>query len=1271
MPLPIQQPLLARPHNNQQLFSDHYLDAILPNRADWQTLASQAKPVMREITAIYTSYQPSSNEAQTEENLIRPILKALGHPYEVQTPLKTPDGTKTPDYILYRDVAALSANKGKVLTDELPQQGAYAVADAKYWERPLDQTIKAKGGDVFTNKNPSYQIAFYIQHTGLEWGILTNGRKWRLYHKSSAHKLDRFYEVDLPELLENGDPARFLYFYLFFYKSSFEPHPLGVSAILEESADYARGVGNTLKTQVYDALRHLAQGFLDYAPNELQTDPATLKQIYDASLIVLYRTLFILYAEARDLLPLYESPTYRKNYSLDSIKKRTADELDAGTPFLVDTAMLWPRFKALFGIINTGSPPLHVATFNGGLFDPKKHPFLEQYTVGDSHLQQALDKLARVDRQFIDYRDLAVRHLGTIYEGLLEYHLEPLSTGGKDGWSVDLLNDKGERKATGSYYTPDYIVKYIVEQTLGPVLESNVTGLEEDAAKVEAVLATNVLDPAMGSGHFLVEATEYIARYLVEMGVHPEGSTSDETELAYWKRRVVQSCIYGVDLNPLAVELAKLSLWLATVAKDRPLSFLDHHLRAGNSLIGARISDLWLGTGSIKKTVRLSKKEREARKAAEAGQQASMLDDETFMVAMSGAVGSMLEIEENPSLTVQQVKEQEAAYHELRERLTRKYGRLADFVTATHFGLKADVTGEQWRALADYATGQSVAAPAQFVRWLEEADAIAGQRRFFHWELEFPEVFFDRKGKSRGDDAGFDAVIGNPPYIRQEALGAVKPYLAASYEDVYHGTADIFVYFIGQGLGQMRKGGRLSYISSNSWLRANYATPLRSYLRTKATIEKLVDLGDNRVFADAPDVYPAILVIRQDEPPKEYIADVAVFTRGEGLTLFASKVQRKLARVSIHDQDDTGWQLGDDLERQIFQKLMSTGKPLGEVINGQMYYGVKTGLNEAFIIDQATRDRLVMANTSCTEIIRPLINGEDVRPWIVEDEGRWLILLADKWTATEFGSGLSEEDAWTQLQGRYPSIAAHLAPYAEPARKRTDKGEYWWELRPCTYYSDFDGHKIFWPEMAKQPRYATAYPGVVGNKTTFMIPGERPYLLGLLMSRTLWFAVTKLCVPIGERKGMLRYTLSGQFMARLPIVEASKDEQECISKLAIEATEHAHARYKLHDQTRHRLLVDLGTSSKSLNQKLTSWWELDFAGLRAELQKVFKRDIPLKERDEWEEWFAEQRSQHENLTREIVRLETSLNTSIYAVYGLGKSEVEVVERATKFQYGTL
>jgi len=338
--LPVQLPLLARPHQNRQLFADHYLDAVLPAGLEWAARAAAAAPLLARVQAIFAAFRPSATEAQTERDLIQPVLAALGHTFEVQAALRTPDGTKKPDYIFYRDAAARDAHKGQVLTDAALRSGGLAVGDAKHWDRPLDQALAISGGDPFTNKHPSYQIAFYLLHSGLPWGILTNGRRWRLYHRDTAHKLDHFYEVDLQALQAGGDPARFLYFSAFFSRAAFEPGPGGLAAMLQGSREITRAVGDTLKGQVYDALRHLAQGFLDYAPNRLAPDSATLQTIYDAALIALYRLLFLLYAEARELLPVAGNAAYRAGYSLRGIKEQVARDLDGGRALRPNSALL-------------------------------------------------------------------------------------------------------------------------------------------------------------------------------------------------------------------------------------------------------------------------------------------------------------------------------------------------------------------------------------------------------------------------------------------------------------------------------------------------------------------------------------------------------------------------------------------------------------------------------------------------------------------------------------------------------------------------------------------------------------------------------------------------------------------------------------------------------------------------------------------------------------------------------------------------------------------
>jgi len=1086
------------PHRNHGLFADHYLDHVLPGRADWARLADDAAPVLAAITRIFAAYVPSMDEQQTERDLVRPMLDALGHTYEVQGRLRVPGRIHKPDYVFYQDATAKDAQRNVILDKTLPAHGGFAVGDAKYWGRPLDCALRESGAD--TNHNPAFQIYWYVLHSGVEWGILTNGKLWRLVHRDTADRLDVYYEIDIQELVQVGDVRRFLYFYAFFRRTAFDPGQLGLAELLRASTEYAHGVGASLKNQVYEALRHVAQGFLDYAPNKLPPEPETLKAIYDNALILLYRLIFILYAEARELLPVRESDQYRDTYSLQAIKQAIARDTSAGRRLLPTSARIWPQLQELFGFIDRGEPPLHIATFNGGLFDPRKHPFLEQYAVGDAHLQQAIDMLARVQGEFIDYRDLAVRHMGTIYEGLLEYHLQPLPAP-EAGWSVEIVNDKGERKATGSYYTPDYIVKFIVDRTVGPALHEAVDGKTDEAARVQAVLEVNVLDPAMGSGHFLVEATEYIARYLVDLGVAPMGKTPEEADLAYWKRRVVQSCIYGVDLNPLAVELAKLSLWLITVAKDRPLSFLDHHLRPGNSLVGARLTAL-----QAHGTATAAKKRKKAAPAV-SDDQAALFTEADFTQRMAVAVGSMWIIEESESATVEQVKSQEQQYDELRRQLIGKYGKLADLLTARYYGV--DVPADQWRMAVEFVMGRALGAPTVIQQLVQQAADLAVRERFFHWELEFPEVFFDRHGKALGEEGGFEAVIGNPPYVRQELLSLHKPYFQETYR-TFHGVADLYLYFYERGLEETKRSGRLAYISSGTFARANFAGPFRQWLPTTAQMETIIDFGENQPFPGAEMVRPSIVLLRK-----------APMTDGFRSLFIADKIPASLdtaldengldCDTSALEQSEWSFQVGE--YTRLSQKIMHSGRSLGEFVEDRMYRGILTGLNEAFIIDQATRDRLVADDSSCADLLKVMLRGEDLRPWYQEDEGRWLIAMPCGWTAKHIGTGLSEVDAWEALSLRHPTLAAYLTPFTNAARQRWDKGEYWWELRPCDYYNAFDQTKVFWPDVSKLPRFSWGDPGVFVGNTGYFIPAS-PYLLGLLQSRVLWFATSSVCQPL-------------------------------------------------------------------------------------------------------------------------------------------------------------
>ena len=736
-------------YRNQELFSDNYLKNRLPDSELWA--AEGLRECRQQIAKLYEREKPllpSYNEPQLEDHVVRPVLSLLGHCYEVQEKL-----IDQPDYAFFAGETACQAAhrkpEGKFWED------AIGLADAKAWDVNLD----AKGKD-----SPFGQIKRYLFEYGIDWGILTNGRLWRLYHREKSRLKPVFYELNLPRLLEEGSEEDFKYFFLFFRRQAFydPPRPLFLDVVSEESTRYAEQLQDDLKRQVYQALRYACQGFLSYKPNGLTA--ADFNEIHDNALVLLYRLLFILYAEARGLLPM-DNAQYRERYSLDAIKRQATGQLAASM------ANHWPNVKNLCGAIDQGDEELGIPEYNGGLFDPQKHQFLEQKQLPDKYLAQVLDALAcTAEGKFLDYSDLEVRHLGSIYEGLLEYKLaqatEPMVAvrrKGKELWlsqaqakgssvldrcqpgELYLVTDRGERKATGSYYTPQYIVEYIVDNTVGPLVE--------ECESTDDILQLNILDPAMGSGHFLVEATDYLARAIAEK----QGENWDELteeERTPFKRQVVERCIYGVDLNPLAVELAKLSLWLHTAARGKALNFLDHHLRCGNSLIGAKIEDL-----AAPPQIRQKRKKEE-----EAGQVA-VFDYDQFTRHANRMVQDFAFLQEKPSETRLDVQQKSNILDELDKAHRRPYREIADLWCSRYFG--NDYDGLRYNQVMGYLQrdpdGDVSELSPEARQVLDHSRRIAGQRHFFHWEIEFPEVFFDKFGRPQANP-GFDGVIGNPPY---------------------------------------------------------------------------------------------------------------------------------------------------------------------------------------------------------------------------------------------------------------------------------------------------------------------------------------------------------------------------------------------------------------------------------------------------------------------------------------------------------------------------
>ena len=911
---------------NQSLFSNYYLDSLIAEQPQWADTPNIESDYVA-IKSRFDAVAPNAehlNEAQTEHEVIQPLLEQLGHTFEVQPTLHTSQGAKVPDYAFFASSDAHDAAQPHINTNQFFNT-ALAIGDAKAWSRNLDRKIQG-GSDPFTNHNPNYQIDFYLRGADKKWGILTNGRQWRLYNRQTSYRLDSFYEVDLAGLLtENQSLDAFRYFYNLFRRDAFIPDPSETSfldLVLGESQQYTVAVSDDLKNRVYDALRLLIGGFLGFQRNRFDRANPPLEEIQTNCLILLYRILFVLYAESRGLLPV-ENPDYAAGYSLASLAETVHETLDRGDLIIPTMSDYWARLRGLFALINDGWDDL-IPQYNGGLFNPEYHSFLEDNELGNEALAQVIELLTRTrEGERITYRDLDVRHLGDIYEGLLEYQpriadqdLVIVSSRGSETVApkksspkheiaysegeVYLLTDNDERKATGSYYTPDYIVRYIVQNTLAPLCE---------AKTVDEILSLKILDPATGSGHFLVGVVDYLAEELITHpdALHMTETGSEETELAYWRRRVVESCVYGVDLNPMAVELAKLSLWLHTVAKGEPLSFLDHHIRCGNSLIGAKIENL----------SNLPKLRRNRRQTSETQTEIPM--EFPFTDRVATAIGHYLLIEEVESRTADQIHAKEHQL-DIAQQMLRLHKGVANLWTSIYF--ENDVSRSTYHQALNALRSRNTDTLGNLLSY-QRAQEIATERRFFHWEIEFPEVFRDRYGREK-DNPGFDAVIGNPPYVSAWSMTEADSTIRAAIKELNSPLLgahwDLYIPFLLQSYRLTKKQGQFSFIVPNPFSREKYATEIRRFILERTCIERIVSFGEENVFEEVArqTLIPIFLKSSPHWDSTRVQIDDPFFVM-ENVSFHSGGKHREVPQVVFHQLP--GYQIRHEIKPQQFQIL--------------------------------------------------------------------------------------------------------------------------------------------------------------------------------------------------------------------------------------------------------------------------------------------------------------------------------------------------------------
>lgn len=778
-------------YHNEKLFSEIYLEEITRQTENADVLASL------KVLGEYREFANTNSLRAWKETYVHEVLSALGFL------------TKTKHEALTRLFRMGDSE------NEKPLSLCYVVLP----DENLDNTT--------IGRNWAEKIIRALRENKLQWGLLTNGKQWRIYHQDEPTPYETYLEIDLEAILKEKAKEAYQIFHKFMKAENFAVQEGGkcqfdrfkkesqdkidyiekeLAYALKQREEGGKGVLSDLCMGYVDELRHRDAGDLD--------DEDQRKKIYHGAMLYMFRLLFLFYADARVLLS-------DENHELLEKIESECRAQHAGSGLNGIIMPIWKSLEKIFVDIDQ--------TYNGGLFSPQESEFtrfLSDTRIGNVYLANVVFNLTTYKEKNgqekpISYRDMSVRHLGTLYEGLLEHKLFiatedtevkvakgkiqfiPASNGGKlvvghfiKAGEVYFAGDPSERKSTGSYYTPEYIVDYIVRNTVGeklkemkdaffteqlPTMEAHKGAMDEDERQAlsnlledrtlafirEKVLALSVLDPAMGSGHFLVNATNLVSNFITEILNELDITCKLESNTGYWRRWVVENCIYGVDLNPLAVELAKLSIWILSMAKDQPLSFLNHHIKCGNSLIGARLEEIGnYPFSTIKKELH----------------QLHLFDlDPDFKAAVEDVILKSSQIAGKASSCLDDVRVKKVWLEEI-EQILDYYKIICDLHISLFFG--NNIEEAQYKEIVQQKNYYQVRSNNEV-------------NRYFHWELEFPDIFIT--------NCGFSCIVCNPPY---DTIKENKYFNSQKMA----GTSNLFSHFIGKAISINQDNGTIGFV---------------------------------------------------------------------------------------------------------------------------------------------------------------------------------------------------------------------------------------------------------------------------------------------------------------------------------------------------------------------------------------------------------------------------------------------------------------------------
>ncbi len=738
------------------------------------------------------------------------------------------------------------------------------------------------------------------------------------------------------------------------------------------------------------------------------------------------------------------------------------------------------------------------------------------------------------------------------------------------------------RHSSGTYYTPRVIVHYMCQQALLHYLTVRAAdippadlslflrlaerftdfqaketkkhadkrlpdSIRNNAARLDELLATiAVCDPAIGSGAFPVGMMLEICRARMALAA-VEGMP--EQTFYHLKRHAIQHSLYGVDLDPGAVEIAKLRLWLSMVVDEdnitdiQPLPNLDYKIMQGNSLLeefdGVRLLDDKLlqppaasresEIADLKNRISAASQEfvrlhGEGKKSA-----AAKLATEQEIKRLKKQLAGLVHPDEAKP-DGQGELNQQTSWASLK-RIQELHSTFFDEDSrAEKDKLRRELDGLEWNFMeATLRESGREAALAELKR------ASATHRKpFFLWRLHFGEVF-----QKRG---GFDVVIANPPYVRQEEIKEFKPALKRSFE-CFTGTADLFVYFYERSVKLLRDGGAMALITSNKYYRAGYGEKLRGFLARELTLQQLIDFGDAPVFEAI--AYASIITGTRQAPAKDAVAHGYTWEKDVHFDRISQIVPERGRKIFQSELKHDGWRLESPAALELMKKLRCAGKPLGQTSSAKFYRGVLTGFNDAFIIDRATRDKLIREHESSAKLLKPFLRGRDVRRWRVEFTEQYLIKIESSENKKHSWSDKPEKEAEKIFAREFPAIYEWFQQFRLTLINRVDQGKYFWELRSCVCWEDFNKPKIIFPQTGHECRFTADKNSFQIDQTIYALSVFEPLLLAILNSAIAQWYFSQVAPTV--RGGYLRFLT--QYLEAIPIPAVTPEKQKPVERL--------------------------------------------------------------------------------------------------------------------------